>query len=471
MEDAETDIPNDARASSVQSADGDWSTLWPALFKSDRWRTGVGDGKQSSPGPDFLVDAWLPSQGTSVWFGAGSTGKTQLMLWMAASIANRQPGERTWMTHAVKRTGHVLVLTAEDSEQHVHGRIRDIVGTTLGQTGDAAADTCSRLHVMAFLSMGEDEYRHPNASLFDNADRLWGPTEVLSGVRRYVEGWNARADPDDRILGVVMDSATSMCGFDTMDGHATTNFFFYLGRLCETLGIFWAIIGHVPKSAAIQKRDTRAGAANRLRGVTMWTTAPRLVVEVRAIQEWRDDRKTKREHPALRDALPEVRREDLLVVYAAKTNLLGVHPDERYLRRVANGAFEDVTDLAPHPALEPVSVPPAGSGEAPTTKPAAKKPAKRDHSAGTEAVVKLIDIAYPNLKIGGQVASSRLWSVLKALPAEDRPADCELVLSAQGGGDTPARPGAVNWHLDRLIERGMLDKPGDRYRLRAWPPG
>ena len=37
---------------------------------------------------EFRIDGWLAATGTSVWFGAGSTGKTQLLLWMAASIAS-----------------------------------------------------------------------------------------------------------------------------------------------------------------------------------------------------------------------------------------------------------------------------------------------------------------------------------------------------------------------------------------------
>lgn len=450
--------PDFDQASGVEPFD----PAWTSLLSPERWRGSMRLASDTTP-RDFLIDGWLPTQGTSVWFGAGSTGKTQLMLWMAATIASREQ-RRTWLGGEVRRSGHVLVLTAEDSEQHVRGRIEGIVRHTLGQSDEVAEDTCARLHVMAFLSMAEHEYRHPNASLFENPDRLWRPTAVLEGVRRYIEEWNARED-EDPILGVVMDSATSMCGFDSMDGHATTNFFFYLGRLCETLGIFWAIIGHVPKSAVIQKRDTRAGAANRLRGVTMWTTAPRLVVEVRQLHEWREEKKLRREHPALRDALPEVRREDLLVVYAAKTNLKGVEGDERYLKREEFGAFQDVTALVPHPhsttAIADIaaSVPLA---------PETARPAAKDHGEGTDAVVHLIDAVYPSKTAGTLVAAQRLYDALQSLPAELRPPGADAVTSPNGGGKTQARPGSVTWHMDRLVDRGWLVKKTGRYRVADW---
>ena len=137
-------------------------------------------------------------------------------------------------------TGHVPILTAEDSLKQIVGRLRDVVRHTLGQDEATAKATCDRLHVMLFLSMTEDEFRHPNASLMQlGADRLWEPTPVLLEIRLYIERWSDQHDAaEDKIVGVIMDSATSMAGFDTIDGHATTNLFFYLGRLCEALGIF-----------------------------------------------------------------------------------------------------------------------------------------------------------------------------------------------------------------------------------------
>ena len=80
-------------------------------------------------------------------------------------------------------------------------------------------------------------------------------------------------------------------------------------------------------------------AASRLRGVAMWTTAPRMAVEVRLLQEWREKGRIYYEEEELRDLFPDIERKDFLVIYAAKANLLGVCREPRYLIRDAQGHF------------------------------------------------------------------------------------------------------------------------------------
>lgn len=88
----------------------------------------------------------MAERGPAVWFGAGSTGKTQLLLWMAAMIASRpQHRAPTWLGGTINGTGHVLILTAEDARPQIIGRLRDIVETTMGQDAAAAHETCSRI--------------------------------------------------------------------------------------------------------------------------------------------------------------------------------------------------------------------------------------------------------------------------------------------------------------------------------------
>ncbi len=277
---------------------------------------------------EWRVQGWLAETGTSVWYGAGSTGKTQLMLWMAAMIASRPEDrhEQIWLGARIKGTGHVLILTAEDTREQIMMRLRDVVTHSMRQDGPARQRTCSRLHIMPFLSMSEREFRHPNPSLLQqDKERVWGPSDVMLEIERYVREWNRlHPDEEERIVGVVMDSATSMAGFDSLDAQATTNFFFYLGRLCERLRIFWAVIGHTPKVTSIPRLTARETATSRLRGVAMWTTAPRLTVEVRLIQEWRKGVRVDPEAPALRAWLGgHVRKENILVVYVARLRALG----------------------------------------------------------------------------------------------------------------------------------------------------
>jgi hypothetical protein len=241
----------------------------------------------------YRIEGWLAETGTSVWFGAGSTGKTQLMLWMAAMIASQREDrlEHVWLGGRINGTGHVLVLTAEDTREQIVGRLRDVIEHSLGQDGEAALRTCRRIHVMPFLSMTEDEFRHLSPSLFEQSpkERCWEASAVMEEVRRYVRDWNgSHDDPEERIVGVVMDSATSMAGFDSMDAQATTNFFFYLGRLCERLRIFWAIIGQPRAPRAFrpmeERRRVRRGSSD-----DEFDLVPEcLVVPVGSAEELRD---------------------------------------------------------------------------------------------------------------------------------------------------------------------------------------
>lgn len=447
----------------MEQRGGEWDATKPA----GHWLASnhLGDATSTT---DFRIDGWLAARGTSVWFGPGSTGKTQLLLWMAALIASKaRPAQ--WLGREVHGTGHVLILSAEDSREHIIGRLRDVLLHTLGQDEQTAQATCDRLHVMPFLSMTEEEFTHPNASLMQPVDHEWEPSPVLLEIRRYIKDWNRRHEaPDDKIVGVVMDSATSMAGFDSIDGHATTNFFFYLGRLCEALNIFWTVIGHQPKSVIIGK-DTRLNAAARLRGAAMWTTAPRMTVEVRLIQEWNRTR----EADHIRAAYPDRSREDFVVVYVAKANLPGVHKEERYILRSAEGAFTDVTAPPPfQPATNKAKRVAVAESRPRDSAEAAAEPAprpQRDWSKGTALVSEAIQLLHPELKPGTIIAADKTLKFCREHFAGH--ADLDLIKSAHGGKEIASREGAINWHLERLAERGILTRKNDRFRLGNGPGG
>lgn len=469
---------------------------WDSQPETDKWLASHHFG-EATPKVPFRIEGWLARQGTAVWFGAGSTGKTQLLLWMAAMIASRPENRApTWLGGKINGTGHVLILTAEDARTQIVGRLRDIAQNTMHQSDELARDTCSRLHVMPFISMTEDEFKHPNASLLRFAeDRVWRASEVMKEVRHYITAWNARHDdPEDRIVGVVMDSATSMAGFDSMEGDATTNFFFYLGRLCETLGIFFTIIGHVPKAAFVPQKDPWGTAAARLRGVAMWTTAPRMAVEVRVLQEW--GKKSGIEQSDLREKYPDLKRQDFLAIYAAKANLLDVCREPRFVIRNAMGAFEEVEVPAPAPAnsaqtgsdpqvrdTKPLpgkarakpkkgSVKASGKGDRPKDEDG--KPAAY-YARGTDLVIRAMHVAYPNIAEGQLIFATRIVKTIKAMEDQETLAVRHLVTGASGGGVKEARPGSIAWHFKELADRGILVKGNGgqskaRHRLVRVPP-
>ena len=76
---------------------------------------------------DYAINGLMPATGATIWFGAGSTGKTQLLLWMAAHMAavgNAVPDQ--WLGADICVRGNILVLTAEDLREHLLQRISAI---------------------------------------------------------------------------------------------------------------------------------------------------------------------------------------------------------------------------------------------------------------------------------------------------------------------------------------------------------
>ncbi len=294
---------------------------------------------------DYAVEGLMPATGATIWFGAGSTGKTQLLLWLAAHVAAAgHKAPRQWLGADVNVRGHVLVLTAEDLREHVLQRIGMIARRMIDQSGGADEDVaalCRRIHVMAFLSMDTAEFTEPNPCLFRRGTGGWQPSAVLKGVQSFLDDWNARAEengrPEDRIVGVILDSAVSMAGFELANSEATTNFLFYLNRLSRRQKMFWAVIGHTPKDAAKKADDA---AIERLRGSAMWSTTPRTVVEVRLAGPSEDLESVRAAHPGLTDR-------DVVIVEVAKANSLGADLRPCALLRDKRGAYDDITSDFP----------------------------------------------------------------------------------------------------------------------------
>lgn len=296
---------------------------------------------------DWAVEGLLPATGATVLFGTGSTGKTQLMLWLATHIAARGATKpERWLGAKVRSAGKVLVLSAEDLREHLFKRIGDIawwMSEEIGWTEEEVEDVCERIHVMPFLSMGTKEFTELNPSLFERgAGGDWRPTRSLESIEKFLDEANAEADakgrPEDRFVGVVLDSAVSMAGFEMSQSEATTNFLFHLNRMSRRQGMFWAIIGHTPKDAGKRVDDP---AVERLRGSAMWSTTPRTVIELRCATQSDNVDQVLVRYPALSTR-------DVLFLSTAKANSVGADLRPRALIRVKDiGAFIDVSDQFP----------------------------------------------------------------------------------------------------------------------------
>lgn len=294
---------------------------------------------------DYVVEGILPRKGTAIVFGPGSTGKTQFLLWLACHLAaTGQEAPGMFLGSPIRRRGQVLILSAEDLREDIFLRIKGIAEQMRREGHNLAAEAlCSRLHVIPFLSLEDDEFCAPSPSLFARDRRgEWRGTATLDGVERFIASWNLAADrddePDRKIIGVIMDSAVSMAGFELANSEATTNLLFRINRASRRQDVFWTIIGHTPKESKID--DPIENAVGRLRGSAMWSTTPRTVIELRTAGDHENLTDVKRVHPG-------IKARDVVVAMVVKANSKGADFRPRVLRRLEEGAFENITDTFP----------------------------------------------------------------------------------------------------------------------------
>jgi len=381
---------------------------------------------------DYAIEGIMPATGATIWFGAGSTGKTQLLLWLAAHVAaTGEKAPETWLGADINVRGQVLVLTAEDLREHLLQRVGAIAKRMMEETGGTPQDAealCQRIHIMAFLSMTAAEFTERNPCLFHRKDRHWEPSNVLDGVERFLDAWNAKAEeedrPDDRIVGVILDSAVSMAGFELVDSGATTNFLFHLNRMSRRQKMFWAVIGHTPKDAAKKADDA---AIERLRGSAMWSTTPRTVVEVRLAGAAEDLEMVRADYPKLDDR-------DIVIVEVAKANSQNADLNPRALLRRADGAYDDVT--LTYPAI---------FGDR------SRKSATRSKAAAHTPELRRAVINLLTSVSGGTCGSTiRRDELQAAFVAERTSVPVLTTISEEIAGTAAKRPGSLAYEISRM---------------------
>ena len=403
---------------------------------------------------DWAVDGLVPRTGASVWFGQGATGKTQLLLWMSLAIASvGETAPKKWLGASLARQGQILVLSAEDTHEHILMRIGSLARSMFPDQPEAARLACSRVHVMSFLSMTEREFPQEAPTLFTRGGkRGWEPHDRLKGIRHFIEQHNRdKAETghlDDQIIGVVMDSATSMAGFESTDSDGVTNLFFYLNRMCRRADIFWAVIGHTQKAPPIDASRPRDNSVARLRGSAMWSTAPRMVVEVRLACD-RRPKSGASENSPIKKLYPATLPRDMLVVDVAKANVPLNNPEPRYLIRNEDGYFLDISSEV---AKVQKSRDQLDHGATPTnflTEAEAE-------DLRTKAVAEFISQAIGNTA-GTKVVRERLNELLPRFSVEIE--HLNDVTETRGQAEKP-RAKSIGVYLNRLVELEALGKRG-----------
>ena len=401
---------------------------------------------------DWAVEGLLPATGTSVWFGTGSTGKTQLLLWLAAHIVARSPKRpKRWLGADVRVCGQILVLSAEDLREHLFQRVGAIARwMEVDPDGSRvdAEDVCRRIHVMPFLSMTNAEFDELNPALFERgAEGRWQPTSTLNHIERFIDEWNSNAisegRPEDRFVGVILDSAVSMAGFEMSQSEATSNFLFHLNRMSRRQNMFWAIIGHTPKDAGKKIDDP---AIERLRGSAMWSTTPRTVIEVRTAGSGDNT-------ADVLASFPELSERDIVFVSTAKANSMDADLKPRALRRVFDGPFVDISESFPT-VFEKLSA------KTPDFVDRGSVSEPLDQSAAWLAIVDLVEIIDKKKNEDGFTRSDleeefqKRVSVMPALKG----------VSPNADGKYSKRNFSLAWYIFKLKDIGAIEQRQNKFR-------
>jgi len=405
---------------------------WRKIAVKGHYRAGAATEVDDTS--DFAIEGLVPRVGVSVWFGPGSTGKTQMLLWMAAHLAAPK-GDRpeSWLGAAIRKRGHILVVSAEDIREHIYLRLAGIGNAMKEQHPRLDVEAlCNRIHVIPFLSLDDNEFPGENPRLFRDTDTGWEASDTLEGIEEFITAWNHEDRPqEDRIIGVILDSAVSMAGFELTNSDATTALLFRLNRNSLRQGVFWAVIGHTPKSAEIRDGDPLNGAAERLRGSAMWSTTPRSVVELRLAGPTENLQD-------LQEAFPNLGRRDIVIANVVKSNLKDSDWKPRVLRRLSEGAYHDLTREYPNVCR--------------SWDPSSPSPTLRELADRERVLVKLIRELVES-KSDKTVSYTKLRSELKAR-SSDMPSFKDVIFDAKK--DSANNPNTLAHLLRRLKAAGHI---------------
>lgn len=184
----------------------------------------------------------------------------------------------------------------------------------------------------------------------------------------------------------------------------------------------------------------------------MWSTAPRMVVEVRLACDIKPKSGT-RESALVKRVCPEIASRDILVVDVAKANVPVLSPEPRYLIRRDGAVLEDVTEQVAQARKDNMT---ANERQAANDTRASLLTEEDREELRLGAVVEFIRRVV-GVEPGLRVVRSRLDENLAKYQTEVKHLD---QVTPTRGSDAKPRPKALNLYLNRLVECGALRRQG-----------
>lgn len=290
--------------------------------------TRVDDFDYDNPPPMqlYAVAGMLPAGKVTMLAGEGAVGKTHLMLDLAQKIAypvlEGEAGD-LWLGSAVRESGKVVYVSAEEDREDFHSRLADL------GCGIRKGDVPSQIHLL-------DKTMMAGNPLFT----LRGENVVSSDSYDALREFCRRQRPKL----VVIDTLNSLCPVNidgnTAHGQAVMQ---RLGIIAAESGAALVVTHHINKSGDI---TSRAAARKAIKGTTGTIDGARNVIVVWQAPE-------KKGKLAMEAGIVQDEAE-LFVAAVVKANARGADLREKFFSRdmTQGGAMREVTNMPAEPEQE-----------------------------------------------------------------------------------------------------------------------
>ncbi|TCA23553.1 AAA family ATPase [Rhizobium leguminosarum bv. viciae] len=209
------------------------------------------------PSREWVVEDWIPARTVTIVNGDGATGKSLLILQLAACAA----AGGYWCGQQVKQ-GRSLFISAEDDEDEIHRRLADIAsGNSLNMLG---------LAELFYRSLaGEDAILAAPAGKGGllNASRLFQQLEMLIA--------------DQRPMLVILDTLADMFGGDEINRTHARQFIGLLRGLCTKYDTTVILLAH-PSLSGMASGSGSSGS-------TGWSNSSRSRLYLERVKEGNEE--------------------------------------------------------------------------------------------------------------------------------------------------------------------------------------
>lgn len=203
------------------------------------------------PAPDLWWGEWVPARVVTLFSAHGGTGKSNVALMLAASIAAGSP-----LFGIPTRHGRVAFYSAEDPAEIVRYRLAQI----LRGLDIAMDDIADRLHIIDATEGDPTLFREVTAS----GTKAGCTTRAYEELRRYVA--------DNQIDVLIVDNASDAFDANEIDRARVRGFMRSLARIAMERNGAVLLLAHVDKSTS---RGDKGPNSESYSGSTAWHNSAR----------------------------------------------------------------------------------------------------------------------------------------------------------------------------------------------------